>query len=184
MRVSDSSYEGYVNHLVAIVHKLPVSDEMRASFLQQVQDYRDVADPVRGAPQPNIQWTRGNARGGYRNDIPGLISEILSQYVLSIFYENAVVVAQDQHTQVNRAIDMFVNRFGVQSKTFCFKGPKAYFESTWGAGEADWVTLTDIDDHETFVVPISFIRDNAGKWVDYRDLKSAAIHYLNMHKVY
>lgn len=190
MRVADSSYEGYVKHLATIVASLPVGSEMHASFLQQIEDYCDAADPVRGAPQLNAPWTPGNARAGYQTDVPGLISEILAQYVLSRIYgEAAILVAQDQITQVIRAIDMFINTsacstIGGQSKTIRFDGSKLHINPLWGNGEADWVILTDIDDHETFVVPIAFIRDNANKIVQYRDLKQASIHYYNLHGVY
>lgn len=228
MRVPDKSYGGYVKHLVTIVLKLPVSDKMRSSFLQQVKDYLDAADPVQGAPQLNAPWTPGNARAGYQTDIPGLISEILAQYALSRVYgEDAIFVAQDQFTQVDRAIDLFINtanlwtdaqkecamqcawkggspctslecprrdptwlgnplaaNIGGQSKTICFDGSKLHINPLWGAGEANWIILTDIDDHETFVVPIAFIRDNVNKTVQHRDLKRASVHYFNLHKVY
>lgn len=190
MRVPDKSYRGYVKHLVTIVLKLPVSDKMRSSFLQQVKDYLDAADPVQGAPQLNAPWTPGNARAGYQTDVPGLVSEILSQYALwTIYGDDAITVAQDYHTQVELAIDAFLKwpltaETNWQSKTIRFDGNKVFIESSWAKGSAELVTLTDIDDREVFVVPMSVIGDNAGKWMLHADLKRASIHYFNLHGIY
>lgn len=182
MIVEDKSYDGYVKHLIATVLKLPVSDKMRTLFLHQVEEYTTVADPVEGAPQINSKWTQGNARYGYRNDVVGLVSEILSQYALSLVYgEDAIIVKQDKETQSTRGIDFEVwlpgTEIEVQSKTICFRRSFGLIEKSWAKGEADWVAITDIENREVFILPMGFIRKFAGKEVSDKDMEAASIHY-------
>lgn len=182
MIVEDKSYDGYVKHLIATVLRLPVSGGMLAFFMRQVEEYLSVADPVKGAPQLNGKWTTGNARYGYRNDIVGLVSEIISQYALSLVYgEGSIVVKQDEETQSGRGIDFEVmlayTEIYVQSKTICFRRSFGLIEKSWTKGEADWVAVTDIENREVFILPMGFIRKFAGKEVSDKDMEAASIHY-------
>ena len=182
MIVEDKSYEGYCRHMGLLVRSLPTGEALSARFDEQMCDYFDDADPVKGAPQLNATWLKSNARYGYWRDIPGLISEIISQYALSLVYgEDAIVVKQDKETQSTRGIDFEVwlpgTEIEVQSKTICFRRALGLIEKSWARGEADWVAITDIENREVFILPMGFIRKFAGKEVSDKDMEAASIHY-------
>lgn len=172
MRYEPYTYEGAKKALSIKIMKLDLNDILIPQSMQEVLNYFDYADPVRGEPQPNLEWSPVNYRNGYQNDIPGLLSEVLAQCnVAKLFGAHSVCIAQDEETQRYKKIDFFFTdtdnkQVAVQSKTIRFGGTRTSFERIWFSGDADYLALTDIDDKVCYLIK----KSNAESWVQQNGL--------------
>jgi len=188
---NDWSYTGFRLRLVSTTQALTLAGLLPIQCLLQVQKYLNYADPVDGEPIGG-NWNKETlARFGYRQDIPGLVSELLAMVTMAeIFGHQSISIHQDKETQSGLGIDFYVKMVELlksfQSKTMKFKGSTFTIYKDWFEGTADFLVLSDIDDHETFVIPMELARERLqGKETAKRsDLVEIATYYKNFGGMY
>ncbi len=188
MRYFPHTYEGARKSLCEKIVKLEINELLIPQSHLEVENYLAVADPIKGIPQPNMEWSHVNCRAGYQFDIPGLVSEILAQCeAAKLVGIDKVKIAQDKETQFERKIDFFADEDGVQSKTFRFNGTRTSFERSWIKGEAKILALTDIDDKVLFWIKKDMVEaliNHNGLYIHKWDLEKHSDLWVNMKDWY
>lgn len=176
MRYFPYTYEGAKKSLLQKILRLEINELLIPQSLVEVENYIAAADPIKGEPQPNMEWSPVNIRNGYQHDIPGLFSEVLAQCnAARLVGPEKIVIAQDKDTQHEKKIDFFAGDESVQSKTIRFNGTRTSFERSYLNGEARILALTDIDDKVCFWVK----KDMVEHWINHNGLY---IHKWDLEK--
>lgn len=152
MRVSDYSYEGYIRRAEQLFAKL---NNIPEQSLKAWQAYRTHADPIKGKPQPHIEWNpRCNPRHGVEKNVPGYVVEIAAHTKICEAggYPQLLFIAEDKRTQVELKIDFFYGDKTYQCKTVRFRGTQLALTPDLTEGIADYTVLMDIDDDLMYVV--------------------------------
>lgn len=183
MRITgEHNYHNYCMRLLDIVEGLNKNTKIPKLCFQMVIDYFEAADPVQGRPQSG-PWKSVEVRHGYRNDIPGLISEIITMCQLPdvMCYKETITAPQDEHTQRNLKIDIIakdvVDNFvdiTFQVKTVCFDGHSVRLEPSFFEGFAQYLSLVDIDDRECYICDREKLKNwskQNGDKITYRQLQ-------------
>lgn len=185
MRVSEYTYAGYKNKALNIFKTLERKGILTNSSADDILNYFNEADPIEGKSQPFSDWNeKANIRAGFKNDIPGLISETLAQSCIAKIYGiESTKSAQTRDDQLIRKIDFFFDngygKYSVQSKTIRFVGVYGTIEKSWATGEANYLAITDIDDGECYIVEMEIIKELAGQRVDKRKLAEISSYTYN-----
>lgn len=193
MRTKENTYESTIARAEEILASLDKNGCLVPQAKVAWIEYRKFADPVRGEPQPNIPWNEyANPRAGYRFDIPGLVTEIITLGCVTDL-TNAITacLAQDKDTQVNQKIDILVEGSldikSLQCKTIRFNGQRLTLHSGFFAGVATHLSLIDIDDRVCYI----FEREKLAKfsaenkhYVYIWDLDALAVKKINLKTLY
>jgi hypothetical protein len=193
------TYKAYREWLLLFAEHL--RQELPTSASDAIFKYIDCADRFDGTPQPNNpEWFDAPCRGGFLNDIPGVVSEaLLCIHLARIYGKRAIYLPQDKHTQSVEKVDVVVSPLDpprgnmdktpthlypaisetFQSKTVRFVGTRLLIDPTWVEGTARWVALTDIDDRETYVVDRKGLIPYSGKTINARDLQPLTVYHFN-----
>lgn len=168
MRVSQHTYEAYKGRAQQIFDSLEKNGLLLKESKDSIIKYFEAADITKGAPHKG-EWRPVNDRAGYQFDIPGLISEVISQTCASTLPNfNRVRIVQDKVSQVELKIDFVavynsisgnINDLDTQnkeithqSKTIRFSGTRAPIEKYYTEGVPQIIDLVDIDDQQCYFI--------------------------------
>lgn len=193
MRYDPHTYEGAKSRANQIIARLYLMDCIPDQSIEEWDRYVRVTDPIEGKAQTNMEWSRVNNRNGYQNDIPGLISEIISQCCLAKLHgKKSILIAQDKETQFEKKIDFFCTHnlaieSSVQVKTVRMMGDRVRLDRSVYAGIAKSLCLVDIDSHFCCFLDREKVKDS---WTENRgdywfhELKEATTHWFDTNNDY